>query len=92
MICYHTIGLLYDYEDTRLVTLQDLISHIEERKELNRCFAQCGGKHNAKVYDLSEYGDRRKLTDLKRFACCPECGARINWMEIKNGTCNSNAY
>ena len=69
--CEHWIGVRYDYENTDLVTLADLKEHIETMKRLPSYF------HN-KPYELIDYCDKRKSTDLTRFNYCPFCGKKIN--------------
>lgn len=72
------IGLRYDYENTGFVTLADLKEHIKTMKRLPSYF-------HKKPYELADYCDRRKSTDLKRFEHCPYCGKKIDWNVIKRG-------
>lgn len=66
-VCY--IGLLHDYDNTDVITLEELKAHIEMRT----------------VYTMSDYCDRRKSTDLTRFNYCPMCGKKIDWKAMKGG-------
>lgn len=84
MSCDHCIGLLWDHEYGRLVTLQELKEHIEDVKSLNRYLSLIGASA-LPAYTLCEYADFRSPTDLSRFRCCPECGEIINWKEIARG-------
>ena len=79
--CY--IGIKHDYEDTRLVTLSQLIEEIEWLKERQKTFDEYGIKN--KIYTLSDYCDKRKSTDLTQFNHCPVCGKKIDWKAIKGG-------
>lgn len=76
--CEHIIGMVYDYDDTRLVTLCELEKHIAHGKPLYNSFWLSG-----KPYELSDYADKRKTTDLSRFNFCPKCGEPIDWKAIK---------
>ena len=79
--CY--IGIKYDYEDTRLVTLKQLKDEIEWLQSRKESFAEYG--INNKIYTLADYCDKRKSTDLTRFNYCPLCGKKIDWKATKGG-------
>jgi hypothetical protein len=85
----HTIGFLYKDDCAELVTLDGLKKHIAEQKELKEAFAKdevfSQFNFRVSVWELSDYGDRRKTTDLHRFNHCCDCGARIDWKGIKDG-------
>ena len=66
------IGIRYDYDNTDLVTLEDLKRHI------NYPFRNT-------AWSLKDYCDKRKNTDLTRFDYCPYCGKKIEWKKIKEG-------
>ena len=68
--CEHAIGMWIDYEDTRIMTAKELREEIEEG-------------HTR--FSLNDYCDFRKSVNLARFRCCPECGKKIDWKEIKGG-------
>lgn len=77
--CY--IGLLYDYEDTRMITFLKLSELAREKEELCK-------KHKyvytvTRIYSMKDYCDGRKSTDLERFHYCPMCGKKIDWNELK---------
>lgn len=55
------IGVYYDYEDTKLVTFDDLVREVRESE-----------RFNISAYSLKEYLDKRKNTNLHRFLYCPE--------------------
>ena len=76
--CECCIGVRYDYENADLVTLADLKEHIETMKRLP-------SYSHKKPYELADYCDKRKSTDLTRFNYCPLCGKKINWKAIKGG-------
>ena len=80
------VGMLNNYENTCLVTLNDLKDHI--RKELKYSSDPKYDwlyKNNSKPYSLSDYCDARKTTYLTAFNYCPFCGKEINWKGIKKG-------
>jgi hypothetical protein len=66
--CY--IGILYDYDNTDIVTISELKRHIHP------VFSR---------YSLADYCDWRKSTDLFRFRLCPLCGREIDWKALKRG-------
>lgn len=72
------IGILSNYDTTDVVTLSELKNHIELSKRLCHIF-------HTKPYELADYCDRRKSTDLTLFDYCPKCGKKINWKSIKKG-------
>ena len=76
--CECIIGIRYDYENTDLVNLVDLKEHIEKMKRLPSYF------HN-KPYELADYSDKRKSTDLTQFDECPLCGKKNDLKAIKGG-------
>ena len=81
------IGLLYYIDSCDLVTVSKLKQHIRERIEdniLNDKYYSLPYLKN-KEWLLSDYADKRKSTNLKRFDFCPYCGEKIDWEKIKNG-------
>lgn len=66
------IGMLHSYENTELITLEELKEHIERETAAS-----------IKHYNLFDYCDKRKNTDVTRFEYCPFCGKKIDWEEIK---------
>ena len=79
--CY--IGIKHAYEDTGLVTLEQLKAEIEWLQARKESFEEYGIKY--KIYSLSDYCDKRKSTDLTQFNYCPLCGKKIDWKAIKDG-------
>lgn len=78
------IGVLYDYDNSRLVTMDDLITECASQAKMNEYAEALGLK--LKQYTLNDYTDLRKSTNLKRFRFCPDCGAPIEWGDImRNG-------
>lgn len=80
------IGLLYYIDSCDLVTVPKLKQHIRERIEdniLNDKYYSLPYLKN-KEWLLSDYADKRKSTNLKRFDFCPYCGEKIDWKKIKN--------
>lgn len=87
-MCECIIGLLSrGYECCELVTLQQLKDRIAEKRYYNEVlvptYATDQARHLQKVWQLKDYGDFRKSTDLTRFNNCPYCGKQINWKEIR---------
>ena len=66
------IGVYYDYEDTKLVTFDNLVREARESERLG-----------ISAYSLKDYLNKRKNTNLHRFLYCPECGEKIDWNELK---------
>lgn len=79
------IGLLNDYDNTGLLTISDLLNHINETSEFCNYMISHGYHDlaNRKSYSLTDYCDRRKSTDVTRFDYCPKCGTKIDWAEIR---------
>lgn len=80
------IGLLSYIDSCALVTVSKLKQHIRERIEdniLNDKYYSLPYLKN-KEWLLSDYADKRKSTNLKRFDFCPYCGEKIDWKKIKN--------
>jgi hypothetical protein len=69
------IGQLLSYENTRLVTEQELVEDIEWRSGIVT-FGR------AKL-SFADYCDFRQSLDLVRFKYCPDCGEKIDWKAMK---------
>ena len=73
-----------------MVTLDDLKYHIKDQLELKKALEEYaifnGYTYGIKGWNLSDYCDKRKSTDLTRFNFCPLCGKKIDWKEIKGGS------
>ena len=89
-MCDCTIGLLgYGYEGSELVTLNALKAYIADSIYFNdtlvATYASAAQANylRRKIWQLSDYGDLRKSTNLTRFRYCPYCGAQIDWKSIK---------
>ena len=78
--CECIIGLYYDSEDAKLVTLKELKEEIKENKQYNEYMARnYSGLSYVKLpeYSLRDYFDGRKSTNLTRFKHCPMCGRAL---------------
>ena len=81
--CY--IGIRHDYENTDIVTFEELKKHIKSEKRLaeqnkdNEFWQSICSK-----YTLDDYCDMRTGTDLTRFRYCPFCGQKIDWKAMRN--------
>ena len=84
------VGIINDYDNTEMVTLNGLKHHIQDMSELiealkkNELFNE--HLYGARAWTLVDYCDKRKTTDLTRFEHCPTCGKKIDWKAIKRGT------
>ncbi len=83
------IGMLsYSYDDTRLVTVNELLKNIQTDYNhydyLCNLYVQYNLDKPKTPYTLKDYADRRKSTNLTRFEFCPYCGKKIDWKRIKN--------
>ena len=89
MNCKCYIGIINDYENTRMTTLDGLKLHIKESLYLKQAFETdplyVGYNHGIKGWTLADYCDKRKNTDFTRFEYCPMCGRKIDWKAIKKG-------
>lgn len=89
MNCKCYIGIINDYDNTSLTTIDGLKLHIKESLELKHAFETdplyVGYKHGINGWTLADYCDKRKNTDLTRFEYCPMCGRKIDWKSIKSG-------
>lgn len=89
MNCKCYIGIINDYENTRMTTLYGLKLHIKESLYMKQAFETdplyVGYEHGIKDWTLADYCDKRKNTDLTRFEYCPMCGRKIDWKAIKIG-------
>lgn len=84
--CY--IGEIQDWDDTHVVTLNDLKHHIEMEtkcyRDRNEQAKKCGmAALDKEIISLEQYADTSRETDLFRFTFCPVCGKRIDWDAIK---------
>ena len=81
--CY--IGIRHDYENTDIVTLEELKKHIESEKRLAEQNKDSEFWQSiCSKYTLADYCDMRKGTDLTRFRYCPFCGQKIDWKAMRN--------
>ena len=77
------IGLIYDLDYCHLITKNQLVEYVDEKKELNKIAETFNYPLKQKIWELSDYADKRKSTDLTRFDFCPFCGNKIDWKKIK---------
>ena len=82
------IGLYFDYENTELMTYNEL----KHRTEVENKFYEEHSHYDyfGKPYKLEDYFDRRKSTNFTLFDYCPYCGEKINWKELKERNKNEN--
>ena len=80
--CDHIIGFIHDYDNSDIVTLDDLKQHVADAKYRYDHFF-CN-----KYFTLSDYTDKRVSTDMTRFNYCPMCGEKIDWKLLKGVTPN----
>lgn len=82
------IGVINQYEDTKLATVSKLKEHMEDFRRLNGYIRELCGD-NMSWWDYREwawkqYCDKRVHTDLTRFDYCPYCGKKIDWRKMKH--------
>ena len=78
------IGMYYNYEETKLVTIDQLLQEIENDFKHYDLLQSLGIKRSTSPYTLKDYCDRRKSTYLTRFEFCPYCGKKIDWNKLKS--------
>lgn len=76
------VGELYDYADTRLVTVNELLEDIKIQHKTYE-YALSLSMTTKLPYMLKDYVDKRKSTNLTRFEFCPYCGKKIDQKKIK---------
>lgn len=81
--CY--IGEWIDYENTELVTFEDLSAKVKSNNETYRYGIEHYGFPIGQVYLFTDYFDRRKNTNFNHFNYCPYCGEEINWKQLRLG-------
>lgn len=77
------IGLLNADPSVTAVTLEDLEEYIIGTEQYNRNLPKHSQWRRKVVWPLEYYADKRRKTNLHRFAYCPECGQRIDWKSIR---------
>lgn len=75
MDCVHIIGEWLEYEDTRIVTLEELKDAIDDYNKYR-------WSHEKKC-TLQDYANKRENTNFTRFEFCPMCGEKIDWKKIR---------
>ena len=75
------IGLLSNYAGGEIVTLEELMNHIQERIHFNEIVGNEAIKEI--VWTLKDYSNGRKSTDFLKFHFCPMCGKKIDWKKIR---------
>ena len=89
MNCKCYIGIINDYDNTRMTTLDGLKIHIKESLALKQAFETdplyAGYNHGIMGWTLADYCDKRKNTDLTRVEYSPMCVRKIDWKAIKKG-------
>lgn len=74
------IGVYYDYDDTREITILELKKEVESRQlAYPNGFDITGNK----LTTLKQYFDKRYNTNLSRFNYCPKCGNKIDWEKLR---------
>lgn len=83
--CY--IGEWLDYENTGLVTYDDLKEKVKNNNETFEYGLSTYGENFMnglmKELKINDYFDKRKNTNFNRFNYCPYCGKKIDWKELK---------
>ena len=84
------IGQWLDYDNTHLITLNELKEEIRHNNETYRYAIKEFGISIGKIMLLSDYFDGRRSTNLYRFDYCPYCGNKIDWKKMKKEYENEN--
>lgn len=83
------IGLLHLYDCSELATIDTLKEYIAESHYHNEVLVPLYSSPEnrqslmRKTWELADYADWRKSTNLTRFSYCPMCGKAIDWKEIR---------
>lgn len=83
------IGQFYDTDDSRLVTYPGLVYLYDYNREVVRqleddpVYGTVIEKLLSNHYRLTDYFDKRKSVNMRRFKYCPDCGKKIDWRELK---------
>lgn len=79
--CDCIIGEWIDFEDTKIITANELFKAVEENNHLYK-----------KSYRVSpvDYCDFRKSVNFIRFMYCPFCGQKIDWKAMKRRAANES--
>lgn len=75
--CY--IGMFFDYENTELLSFDDLLA---KNKRIKNLFNEYKFKWLLPT-PLQDYFDRRKKSELIHFNYCPTCGKKIDWRALR---------
>jgi len=82
------IGQWLDYEDTTLITFEDLKEKIQEYNETYEYAFNNYGQDFVnglmKKKNIEDYFDGRKNTNINKFNYCPVCGEKINLKKLKS--------
>ena len=70
MECECYVGMMFDYENTDLITREELEEIIEKHEDV-------------KIFTRKDYCDKRITTNVTQFNYCPKCGKKIDWKAIK---------
>ena len=77
-----TIGIMWDYEDSELVSAESFIEWWKGQKDFLRRCPEFEDDWNRPAH-LREYADRRRSTRIEQFDYCPVCGKKIDWKELR---------
>lgn len=87
--CGCVVGILADYETSRMVTIEMLEKSVEyEMESYISNFEK--GIEAQELYSLDDYFNKEKNTDLTRFEYCPKCGKKIDWEQLRKA--NNQKY
>lgn len=84
-----SLGILHHTDYSEIVTEDELRKSIEDTQEYNKhleqdpIFRKEADSLRAKVYEMKDYADGRKSTNLTRFKFCPYCGKKIDWKKLR---------
>lgn len=94
MMCSEcTIGLIYDYDNTKLVTFEMLVMAYQDELETVEYFKSNPQEDTKGIYlklsierlghlHPAKFLDKRKGY-MQHFKYCPDCGEEIQWQELR---------
>lgn len=78
MECKHIIGWEFDYDSSKLITLDDLEIHILDVKILNNYKKKLGFKDMiVPEHKLEDYFKGKNIDGIELFNYCPICGKKL---------------
>ena len=77
------IGIWYDFDDSKLVTFEELASLVKSQNDVQKTFKKMGYDKNTVIIPLDQYFDKRRSVNFNLFNYCPFCSTPIDKKELK---------